>query len=311
MNRAADDENHGRPVSSFGGEPCATICTANRIENDSTEHRDRIDEPIRRERRRCDRIADEAGRQRGRNVAECHRRVWFEKNLLRISAHPRKYHEFRHFPSGRNCMKNLRVAILALAIPVDTRRPATPAGWPTGESDHNGVLRPHYGPPSQPRPGVRFHSGVRSSATSRHPRNSRSATSPSTWRADSYFFCNNFGSMKATRAQTDSATADSVRAKWPKEQLVTKLKESFEFCAEALKQLDDAKLAEQIAVSPTRNVPRATMVLGHAMDIGDHYSQLANYMRLNNIVPPTALPRPGRGWATERRCRSAVAARAA
>jgi len=24
----------------------------------------------------------------------------------------------------------------------------------------------------------------------------------------------------------------------------------------------------------------------------DHYSQLANYMRLNNILPPTALPRP-------------------
>ena len=98
--------------------------------------------------------------------------------------------------------------------------------------------------------------------------------------------------MKATGAQTDSATADSVKAKWPKEMLVTKLKASFAFCAEALKQLDDAKLAEQVAVSPTRNVPRANMVLGHALDLGDHYSQLANYMRLNNILPPTALPRP-------------------
>jgi hypothetical protein len=113
--------------------------------------------------------------------------------------------------------------------------------------------------------------------------------------ADSYFFCNNFGAMKATSAQTDSATADSVRAKWPKEMLVTKLKASFAFCAEALNQLDDAKLAEQVAVSPTRNAARATMVLGHALDLGDHYSQLANYMRLNGILPPTALPRPGRG----------------
>jgi hypothetical protein len=33
------------------------------------------------------------------------------------------------------------------------------------------------------------------------------------------------------------------------------------------------------------------MVLGHALDLADHYSQLANYMRLNNIIPPTALPR--------------------
>ena len=110
--------------------------------------------------------------------------------------------------------------------------------------------------------------------------------------ADSYFFCNTFGAMKATGAQTDSATADSVKAKWPKEMLVTKLKASFAFCAEALKQLDDAKLAEQVAVSPTRNVPRANMVLGHALDLGDHYSQLANYMRLNGMLPPTALPRP-------------------
>jgi hypothetical protein len=45
----------------------------------------------------------------------------------------------------------------------------------------------------------------------------------------------------------------------------------------------------------TRTVTRANMVLGHAMDMADHYSQLSNYMRLNNILPPTALPRPGRG----------------
>ena len=30
----------------------------------------------------------------------------------------------------------------------------------------------------------------------------------------------------------------------------------------------------------------------HVVDMADHYGQLANYMRLNNILPPTALPRP-------------------
>jgi hypothetical protein len=25
--------------------------------------------------------------------------------------------------------------------------------------------------------------------------------------------------------------------------------------------------------------------------MADHYSQIANYMRLNNMIPPTALPR--------------------
>jgi hypothetical protein len=45
----------------------------------------------------------------------------------------------------------------------------------------------------------------------------------------------------------------------------------------------------------SRPSTRVVMVLGHVLDIEDHYSQLANYMRLNNMLPPTALPRPGRG----------------
>ncbi len=113
--------------------------------------------------------------------------------------------------------------------------------------------------------------------------------------SDDYFFCNNFGAMKGTRAAEDTATADSVKATWPKAKLVTRLKESFAYCDQALAQLDDAKLAEQVTVTfggNSRTVARAGMVLGHAMDLADHYSQLANYMRLNNLLPPTALPRP-------------------
>ncbi len=116
--------------------------------------------------------------------------------------------------------------------------------------------------------------------------------------SDNYLFCNTFGAMKAPLAAEDTTTADSVKAKWPREKLLTKLKTSFAFCQEAMAQLDDAKLAEQVALTfngNTRQTTRAAMVLGHALDVADHYSQLANYMRLNNILPPTALPRPGRG----------------
>jgi len=116
--------------------------------------------------------------------------------------------------------------------------------------------------------------------------------------SDNYLFCNAFGSMKGTRAPADTATADSVKAKWPKDSLVAKLKASFAFCESAFAQLDDSKLGEQVELkfgnNPPRNVSRATMVLGHALDMADHYSQIANYMRLNNILPPTALPRPPR-----------------
>ena len=116
--------------------------------------------------------------------------------------------------------------------------------------------------------------------------------------SDSYLFCNTFGAMKANLPDKDTATPDSVKAKWPREELVTKLKASFAFCAQAIDQLTDPTLTDAVSFSfggATRNTTRIAMLLGHALDLADHYSQLANYMRLNGITPPSALPRPGRG----------------
>lgn len=114
---------------------------------------------------------------------------------------------------------------------------------------------------------------------------------------DNYLFCNAFGDMKHTRPAKETETADSLKAQWPKDTLVAQLKASFDFCERAFAQLSDASLGEQTSLTfrgQTRDVTRASMVLGHALDTGDHYSQLANYMRLNGILPPTALPRPER-----------------
>ena len=113
--------------------------------------------------------------------------------------------------------------------------------------------------------------------------------------SDNYLFCNQFGPMKGTISAADSATADSVKAKWPKDSLVTKLKASFAFCESAFAQLNDTNLADPVTLTfgnNSRQVSRATMVLDHALDLADHYSQIANYMRLNNMLPPSALPRP-------------------
>lgn len=115
---------------------------------------------------------------------------------------------------------------------------------------------------------------------------------------DNYFFCSNFGDMKGTRPARDTETPDSVKASWPKADLVASLKASFAFCEQAFGQLTDAKLADQISITfgpNTRTGTRASMVLGHLLDMADHYSQIANYMRLNNMLPPTALPRPRPG----------------
>ena len=89
-----------------------------------------------------------------------------------------------------------------------------------------------------------------------------------------------------------------MKATWPKEKLVSKLKASLDYCEQALGQVTDANLAESVTMSfggQSRSVSRAAMVLGHALDLADHYSQIANYMRLNGMLPPSALPRPGRG----------------
>ena len=113
---------------------------------------------------------------------------------------------------------------------------------------------------------------------------------------DNYFFCSVFGPMQPTRAPLDISTADSIKATWPRETLVAKVKESFKYCEDAFAQLNDVNLGDQVTITPPggqpRTLTRAAMVLGHALDMADHYSQLANYMRLNNMIPPTALPRP-------------------
>lgn len=113
--------------------------------------------------------------------------------------------------------------------------------------------------------------------------------------SDNYLFCNAFGDMKATIPAEATATPDSVKQTWPRATLLEQLKASFVFCQTAFAQLDDAKLADQVSMTfggNTRTVTRASLVLGHVIDMADHYSQLANYMRLNGILPPTALPRP-------------------
>ena len=113
---------------------------------------------------------------------------------------------------------------------------------------------------------------------------------------DNYLFCEQFGDLKPSRSDKEKNTPDSVKATWPKDTLVSQLKASFAFCEKAMGQLSDSKLSDEVSLTyegKTYKRVRAGMVLGHALDLADHYSQLANYMRLNGMLPPTALPRKG------------------
>jgi len=75
-----------------------------------------------------------------------------------------------------------------------------------------------------------------------------------------------------------------------KEQLLARLKETFQFCEQAFAKMDDSKLGEPVSMFGM-NMNRATALLITVGDWADHYSQEANYLRLNNLVPPTARQR--------------------
>jgi hypothetical protein len=72
-----------------------------------------------------------------------------------------------------------------------------------------------------------------------------------------------------------------------KEQLIARLKETFQFCEQAFARMDDSKLAEPVSMFGM-NLTRAAAVLITVGDWADHYSQEANYLRLNGLLPPTA-----------------------
>ena len=193
-------------------------------------------------------------------------------------------------------MKTSYAAILALALPV-----SLVAQQPSGAAPANPITNAFKGPTLRYQKNLaQAFDSIPESKFSYKPTPAQLSIGyiAQHLAEDNYFFCNNFGSKKGTPAAADTTTADSVKAKWPKDTLVAKLKASFKFCEDAFAQLDDAKLAEPITLTfggQSRPSTRASMVLGHSLDMADHYSQLANYMRLNNILPPTALPRPKPG----------------
>ena len=93
-----------------------------------------------------------------------------------------------------------------------------------------------------------------------------------------YALCERFSDLKHPRAGQDSL-ADTVKARWPKDTLVERLRASLRFCDSAL---DRAGGLQSAAL--------ASSLLAFETDLAEHYSQLATYMRLLGLIPPSALP---------------------
>lgn len=99
-------------------------------------------------------------------------------------------------------------------------------------------------------------------------------------------FCGTIGGAKAP--ERSKLTAGS-----PKDSLVARLKATFGFCDSALANLSDSQMNDSVPFFGGRKVTRARLIMITVGDWADHYSQLANYLRLNGILPPTARRRRG------------------
>ena len=93
--------------------------------------------------------------------------------------------------------------------------------------------------------------------------------------------CSSIGGVAAPKRSPVAAGA-------PKEKLVARLRETFQFCDSALAKVNDSKLGEKVPYFGDRGVSRAQVMVGAAEEWAGHYSQLAVYLRLNGLLPPTA-----------------------
>ncbi len=74
----------------------------------------------------------------------------------------------------------------------------------------------------------------------------------------------------------------------PKDKLVARLRETFQYCESTLAKMNDSDLGGQVSFFGEDKVSRAEAMFAAAEDWADHYSQLAIYLRLNGLLPPTA-----------------------
>src|SRR4051812_4376531 len=64
-----------------------------------------------------------------------------------------------------------------------------------------------------------------------------------------YFICGRFGGQMRQETAKDSL-ADSVKAQWPKDTLVARLRASVQFCNDAFARVTDAQLTDPIPAGP-------------------------------------------------------------
>ena len=89
-------------------------------------------------------------------------------------------------------------------------------------------------------------------------------------------------------AAVPAPKVEAVKDTDSKDKLVVALKASFDFCSDALAKMDDSKLEETTEGFGGKQVTRAWISLVLAGAWADHYAETAMYLRLNDVLPPSA-----------------------
>ncbi|MGA8762577.1 MAG: DinB family protein [Candidatus Sulfotelmatobacter sp.] len=98
-------------------------------------------------------------------------------------------------------------------------------------------------------------------------------------------------SMCAKAADIAEPKVEETKETDAKDKLLAAATASFDFCGDALGKMDDSKLGDSVELFAGHQFPRAMAALGLASGWADHYAAAAMYLRLNNILPPSAQPK--------------------
>jgi len=94
--------------------------------------------------------------------------------------------------------------------------------------------------------------------------------------------CAALGGSSATPSE------EAAGATAPKDELVARIKESFEACEGVVSKLTVAELSDSVPFFGGRKATKAVVAAYLLTDWADHYAQAAMYLRLNGILPPSA-----------------------
>lgn len=96
----------------------------------------------------------------------------------------------------------------------------------------------------------------------------------------------NYGYCSSMRGERPPEKAKQIQAMKTKADLAAAVKESFAYCAESLKGMNDQKAL--VPIGPA-GVPPVRGMVNMVSSGNEHYGNIVGYMRANNIVPPSTV----------------------